>query len=277
MTTPVPGAPCGWDVEPATCDAEWSTYSPEVQQFAITTASAVVWAATGRQFGECELTVRPCGKWDGNAWWGGWWWGFYASGWGWGPLLFNGFFPGCGCMANGWGWCECVPDNQIWLPGPVSTIVSVVENGSVVDPATYRVDDHMWLVRTSLSGGTVNTWPWQQNYNLDAGDSNTLTVTFTKGVPVPPALLYGTGLLASQYAKACASSDCQLPFRVQSIVRQNVSLHAVDPSEMMADGLTGITILDQLIKSYNPFGLKSPPAVYSPDSPVNRTTTWSSP
>jgi hypothetical protein len=270
--------PCAWQIQPATCDSGWDSYPAEVQDFAIQTASAVLWSSTGRQFGECELTVRPCGKWDGNAWWGGWMWGFYNTGWSWGGYLFEGSLADCGCWSGGNGWCDCTPANQIWLPGPVSQIVSVNQNGTTVDPTTYRVDDFQWLVRTSTAGSsTVNEWPWRQNYNVNSGSADTLTVVYKRGRPVPPPLLMGAGQLASQYARACMNADCALPARVQSVVRQNVSIHAVPLESMLKFGLTGLPIVDQLIRAYNPYGLPWATTILSPDQPTKRMVTWSGP
>ena len=270
--------PCDWTLDPTTCDPNWAGYPQATKDFAIACASAVVWASTGRQFGECEVIVRPCGKWDGNAWWGGWMWGFYATGWSWGGYVWEGSLANiCSCSWAGNGWCNCAPSNQIWLPGPVSEIVSVNQNGSIVDPTTYRVDDWQWLVRTSVSGGVVNEWPWQQNYNFDSGDANTLTVTYKRGRPVPSPLLYAASLLASQYAKACAGGDCQLPGRVASVVRQNVSIHLVPLEDLMRYGLTGYAIVDQMIRAFNPYGLQWATTIISPDQPTTRQTTWSGP
>lgn len=264
----LPVAPCNWEILPGQCDGAWDTYPVGVQDFAISLASQTMWAATGRRYGTCELVVRPCGLWTGNANFGGSLWGNWSWGWGWGWYGFDGFFGGCGCGVNGGGWCGCVPSEQIWLPTPIAQVLQVVQDGVVVPASAYRVDDNSWLVRTD--GGF---WPWRQNYNVDPPAANTLEVTYLRGRVVPQPVLYAAGLLASQYAKACNGADCQLPARVTSVVRQNVSLQAIDPTLMLNNGLTGNYLVDQVIMNDNPNRIKGRRRVLSPESPITRTVT----
>lgn len=261
-------APCGWTVAPATCDASWANYPQAVQDFATSLATKVMWAATGRRYGLCSNVVRPCGKYTDGYWYGGTLYGNWAWGSGWGWYGFDGFYGGCGCGVNGYGWCDCVPANQIWLPGPVNSVTQVKQDGAVVPVNSYRVDDNWWLVRTD-----GNSWPWWQNLNVDTDQPNTLEVTYLRGQTIPTDVLYGAGLLASQYAKACQGSACQLPSSVTSVVRNGVSLQGVDWTQMLANGMTGNALVDQVIRADNPNRIKGRRRIASPDFQPPRVTT----
>jgi hypothetical protein len=73
FTTPAPSLPCNWSVTGECCDDIWDGASPELQQAAAEYGAFVVWAATGRRFGACERTVRPCGRQCDNCG-QGWYW-----------------------------------------------------------------------------------------------------------------------------------------------------------------------------------------------------------
>lgn len=252
--------PCDWDIT-TDCCTDWDDLSPALQAQATSYATLVLWAATGRQFGLCEQIVRPCGRQcDSN------WNGFYWDQGTWIPYIFNGVWRNCAC---GMGLCICAPRCQIYLPGPVESVSEVLMDGAVVDTATYRVDDRVWLVRT----GTDNCWPLRQDYSLDVPAVGTLQVTYVRGTEPPAALLNAAGTLACEYAKACQGQACRLPSRVSSIARQGVSVTMVDVDTLLKNNLTGIQEVDQIIISLNPYGMKGRTRFYSPDMPVTRMVT----
>jgi hypothetical protein len=168
-------------------------------------------------------------------------------------------------------------DCQVFLPGPVAAVLSVEVDGEVVDPNTYRVDNGIWLVRTRTQAEDEDQdppcWPMFQNYNFDSGE-HTFFVTYQQGQAVPQPLLRAAGELACEYAKACLGLPCRLPSRVTSIARQGVTITASDIDALLDRGLTGITTVDQLIRSYNPGGLWVRTRVSSPDTEIIRETTW---
>ncbi len=97
-------APCNWTVDHSCCP-NWDDFDASVQQRADEYATMVLWASTGRRFGLCEVTVRPCGRfrgssmpnWGWGAMWdrgGGLWWPYL------GP---DGLWRNCGCV----NWCNC--------------------------------------------------------------------------------------------------------------------------------------------------------------------------
>lgn len=256
-------APCLWDLAGQTdcCGDFWDTLTPEEQAAATSAATFVVWAATGRQYGPCELTVRPCGR-DacdqGVANWG-WFNGI------WTPFVYGGqWFNGCGC----WDICHCGPSDQIYLPGPVASVSQVLMDGVIVDPNTYRVDSLRYLVRT----GVGNSWPWRQNFDVDSGP-DTLFVTYLRGTPVPAYLLNAAGTYACQWAKMCRNEPCQIPTRVVTLTRQGTTFDGVDIDALLERGLTGVTAVDQIITAVNPYGLKGRTRILSPDSDYPIMTT----
>jgi hypothetical protein len=115
-------------------------------------------------------------------------------------------------------------------------------------------------------------WPSCQDFNVDTG-ANTLNVVYQRGQAGPAALASATGILACEFAKACCDSPCRLPQRLSTVARQGVQLTFVDIDTLLDRGLTGITEVDQIITSLNPYGLKHRLRVYSPDLPVTRQVT----
>lgn len=268
FTTPAPSLPCNWEVTPDCCSEFWETLSPDLQQSAAEYGALTVWAATGRRFGLCEKTVRPCGRWCNNP-------GVYGYFWSdgtWLPYIFNGVWRNCWCGCNsGPGCCSCEPTCQVWLDGPVASIspTGISVDGEIVPVDTWRVDNGHWLVRT---GGDDNCWPICQDYNVDSGEG-TFFVTYSQGIPVPGVLSRAAGELACEYAKACLDQPCRLPGRVQSITRQGVSISNVDIDDLLKRGLTGVATVDSIISSFNPYGIRSAMRIASPDLPVTRQTT----
>jgi hypothetical protein len=255
---------CTWAIDPGCC-SDWSTYDPDSQARAAAFATDVLWAATGRQFGACPITVRPCfNKGFSN-------FGYWFDG-GWMPFIWNGQWYnsplGCGC--SGFCCCGTRPFTEVWLPGPVAGISQVVVGGLIVDPSAYRVDDAQWLVRQD-----GNTWPVLQDYNVAAGSLNSWEVTLFRGTPVPPSLSTAAGVLACEFLKACAGGECRLPGYVQSIIRTGVEVQMVSLADALKLGFTGLAEVDMVIRSFNPNGLTHRLRLYSPDTQVNRITTTS--
>lgn len=249
--------PCSWELEPA-CDI-WATLSVEEQERATNYATLILWAATGRRFGLCPIRVRPCGaRHDGSSMWG------YIQGddRGWRPFVDpTGTWRNCGCGSSH----GCAPASEVLLPGPVNQVLEVYQDGVLVDPASYRVDNFSWLVRTD--GGA---WPQYANLSTDA---DRFEVLYVRGTPVPPVLLEAAETVACEFAKSFKSQDCRLPARITSLSRQGVQMSALDTDSLTRRGLTGIPEVDQVIVALNPYGLRSQPRVITPDLPAPRRVT----
>lgn len=279
-----PSLPCSLTVDTACC-ADWATYDPELQTAAAQYGALIIWASTGRRFGLCTKTVRPCRRDCGEGWGGdGWGWGngaYWSEG-TWLPYIFNGVWRNCygGC---GSGCCSCRPECQLWLEPPVHSVVNVYFSGSgIIDPSTYRVDDYQWLVRQgpAVSGsGATDCWPIMNNFNFPASgagepfDNSAWQVTYLQGIPFPSILSQAAGELACEYAKMCLGQACRLPSRVTSLSRQGVTASLVSVEELLDNGLTGITTVDNVIRAFNPYRLVSRMKIASPDLPRIRRTT----
>lgn len=252
--------PCSWVLDDIVCGCGCEDYPPAVQERAEQYASYILWAATGRRYGLCEQTVRPCGRSKGTAmptwgwgalWSGGLWWPFIGA---------DGLWRNCGCH----GFCNCAPKCEAYLPGPVNSITEVLVDQQVVDPSTYEVQDNHWLVR--INGGC-----WPENPDMAANEA--FEVTYLKGEPVPPVLANAARTLACEFAKGCVGDQCRLPGRLQFIARQGVTAQMVDLDRLMDRGLTGLHEVDQIIAAMNPHAIKERPRVWSPDRPFPRTVT----
>ena len=254
--------PCteSWNITTGLCTT-WGNYSATVQDWATDLAVFVLWAATGRQYGGCPTTVRPCwGRFeplyqtwpvglDGEGYWG-------LRGAAGSVVLIGG---GCGCSAA----CQCAP-SQVALPGQVASVTSVQVDGVTLDPSEYMLQGS-YLVR---AGG--EEWPGSQNLSLPLGQPNTWAVSYVVGLAPPPALLNAAGIFACELAKGRTGGSCQLPARVQSVTRQGVEIQYVDTNDYLEKGLTGLDSVDMVIRALNPYGLPAPLRVMSPDMPQFR-------
>lgn len=254
---------CPWVIpDPLCCDC-WNTADPAMKAQAIAWASAVMYARTGRQFGLCPITVRPCMERrcsDGIVY-GAWWSGSL-----WTPYILNGIWFNCFCGEI----CSCKPRCEVRLAGPVAEVVEVTIGGVVVDPATYRVDDYQWLVRQD-----GECWPECANMDNASGGTGVWEVTYTRGREVPHVVLNATAILACEYVKMCKKdASCRISSRVVAMDRQGTSFQFVAPDDMIKLGLTGIGEVDDIIIAFNPAGLRFQPRVFSSAVKFPRQQTW---
>lgn len=264
-------SPCGaWPVIWGNCDL--TTISPAITGVAVQAASEVLWALTGRRYGICQLTIRPCSRrCSGFSWgssgnglvFGSWWeYGTYPR-----PLFFDGVWSnltcGNGCPDDS---CSCSFVSEAILPEPVVSINSVKVDGVVLSTAGYRVDDYRKLVRL---GG--NQWPLCNDLNKADSEVGTWSVTVSFGEAVPILGQMAVGELACQFAKLLnGNEDCELPSPVQQLVRQGVTMDFLDPNKVFSDGKVGLYLSDLFISSVNPFGLASRSEIYDIDGETYR-------
>lgn len=255
--------PCNWDIDVSDeCCAGWSTLDPDNQNRALRLATKVMWAATGRRYGVCDVVIRPCGA-DRRCgecgsfdFFGGWM----------RPLLLDGLWRNCLCGCA----CDCTPHCQITLPGWVDGVTQVMIDGVILAGSAWRVDNHKWLVRTD-----GECWPSCQDMNVDSPAEGTMTVSYGVGEAVPQDILDAAAVLACEFAKACAADkSCRLPGRLQTLTRQGVTVSMVEIDSMLRRGLTGLPDVDMVIMADNPYGLKQRNFLYSYDTaPRYRVTT----
>lgn len=258
------GDPCGWAVTKCGCGACWDTYTPEVRATAASLAIMTLWAATGRRYGRCQVTVQPCHRRellpeyqtypvdvDG-----------YASG----PYISGGQWHN-DCPGNDESTCGCSIDGKcsVLLDGPTTTagIVAVTIAGVVLGVGKYVVADGNTLLRTD-----GQCWPSCPTYTSQNPPG--FEVTYLVGLTLPAALQAAVERLACEYAKACKGGPCVLPQSLRSLSRNGVDVE-VGVADLPADsGLirTGIREVDQVIIALNPNGLMKRPTVLSLDMPM---------
>lgn len=236
---------------------------PQTVENAITIATNLLFRLSGRQFpGLCELTVRPCsssgcngcanGGWWAGAGWSSWWWNSAVGSWSvaypfTSAELLNGL---CGCA----GRCEL---SSVILPNPVASVSEVVINGEVLASSAYRVVNFRRLER--IDGGHL---PCSQDFTRDSAPDSSdangtwqVTFQFGRGPGADGEIM--CQLLACQFALGlCGSDGCVLPERTSRIVREGVTMELIDMTQLMNDGLTGLPMVDQWLRSVNPAGIQ---------------------
>lgn len=262
-------SPCDWPIlytsasscaPPPSGSEDDDPMTPEDRALFERMAIDYLWRWSGRGFGTCPVTVRPCrGPESQSPLYGG-----FSR---WEPVIINGnwFNIGCGFCGER---CSCNAVSQIDLPGPINHVDKIVIGGEELDPSTYRVDNFRTLVRTD--GGS---WPLWNDAGASSGDAGVWEVTYSRGVPVPEGGQVAAGILACEFWKAANNdSSCQLPKRLSSITRQGVSLAILDNFDDIDTGHTGIWLIDSWLASVT----KVVPSarVYSPDLPRRRRSTW---
>jgi hypothetical protein len=234
------------------------------QETATRLATLIMWAATGRRYGPCEITIRPCQNqflYDTYRAYPVWWTGSGYSGPY--PFIFDGtWFNTCGCGPM----CCCMAKCEVTLSGPVAEIISVLVNGEVVPSTDYRLDAAQGsykLVR--MTGGC---WPLCQDFNQMEDGDKAFAITYSRGTQVPQSVLDATDILACEFAKQISGGDCGLPPRMQSLTRQGVSAEFIVSEIDVNTFQTGINLVDMVIRAENPSRRTRMPVVLSPDAPT---------
>jgi hypothetical protein len=254
--------PCAdWPVQ-WTCDV--ATLNPAVTGLAVASATETLWALSGRRFGLCEVTLRPCRRdcYDGRFYddFGPPWTGArsYPQ-----PALIGGqwFNLTCGSCSD----CACGTVSEALLPAPVHSIVEVKVDGTPLVTGAYRVDNNRLLVRTD-----GDRWPRCNDLTRADSEPGTWSVTARFGEVPPEGAALAMGELACEIAKAADGQDCRLPAGVQQLVRQGVTISYPDVGELFAKGRTGLYLVDMFVATWNPSGLRSRSRVYRVDQPTVR-------
>lgn len=266
-TVPVPTdglPPCeDWPIT-WTCDV--STASPAVTALAVTSATEVLYALSGRRFGVCEVTSRPCREecydtpfytdllpWTGS----------YPM-----PALIGGSWFNLACGGCGRN-CSCSTVSEVILPSPVFQIVQVKVDGTPLATGSYRLDNNRILVRTD-----GNVWPLCNDLSRDDTEVGTWSITAQYGEPIPDLAQLAMGELACEIVRAATGGDCRLPPGVTQLVRQGVTISYPDVGELLKNGRTGLYLVDLFLATYNPNALKRRSRVYAVDkAPFRRAGT----
>ncbi len=273
---PCPGeGPCSaWELDlgcclvdgefPDPCLSDGTPVPQEIVGSMTLAASQFMWAATGRQFGTCTVTLRPlcinqCASDCVDSGFGFPWTPVHQS---------DGTWTNVTCFE---GNCTCATLCEVPLPYPVCSVDEVLINGEVIPDTEYSVINFNKLIRAKSAG----CWPSCNNLSLPTTEDGTWSITVTYGKPVPELVKLATAEFACQLMKKCVGRPCDLPQRIQSVNRQGMSATFLDPMEFMGQGLTGIFLVDLAIKTYNPHRLYKKPTVTSPDHIQKwATKTW---
>lgn len=238
---------------------------PAVTGTALLAASETLWEATGRRFGNCPVTVRPCRQdcaqfpVDTRIWSSG----VIDDGWPW-PTLVSGEWINLACGTCS-GECSCSSTSEIILPEPVWEITNVVVDGVSIGPSGYVLYDGHRLVRVGAE------WPTCQEWSVAEG-VGAWSITARFGAPVPALGQQAVGVLALELARLCSGVNCGLPLlSVTRITRQGVTFEKFSPQDLLQHGFTGLFLPDQFIRTYNPGGIRDRARVYSPDVTYPRT------
>lgn len=244
--------PCAWTISYSGCQSCAPLDGlPDAGKAAVEEMAATyLWSWTGKQFGLCQVALRPCKEnCHGSTFRG---LGPFTHGYGGGmgypgppaPALVAGKWVGASCAACASGACSCAAPAGLLLPGPVSAVTEVLVDGEVASPAVYRLDGDV-LTRIDGQG-----WPACQDLALAATADGAWQITYIRGVAVPVGGQLAAGVLACEMAKAlCRDTSCALPQRVQTITRQGVTLAMLDPFTGIEKGHTGIWLIDSWVSS----------------------------
>lgn len=247
-----------WDFDESCCDLPDGTDPALIERWQ-TISSQILWAASGRRWGLCEVTVRPClrtcdgGAWNVHPYWP------YRDGEGeWRNLA------SCACV----GSCSCTELCEIVLDGPVDSIVSVLIGEDELMDENYRVDlvnGSYRLLRTD--GGC---WPSCSDITADCGTDGAFCVTYMKGIALDELAIAANSELTCNLVKACLPDcrTCALPKNVQSVVRRGVAITFDNAVEWIGT----LPMVNAFLTAVNPKKLRKGGSVWSPDLPDSRIT-----
>lgn len=252
------------------CDIDEAS-DPTVLDGAAAIASEILFQLSLRRFpGICERTVRPCRTGCGCPW------QILSRG----HIIWNpaGLDPLYGFGYGFWSCdgdaCGCRPLSRVLLAGYVQEIVEIVVDGDVVDPNTYRVDQHRWLARVrEHESDPWPHWPGCQDLTLPETEDGTWAVTYTYGAEVPQAGVMAAAELACEIYKQCNNEPCKLPKGTTRIARQGIV--AEKPAfaswafekggrSLPRGWHSGMPSVDAFLSAYNPSGLTRVPIFWSP-------------
>jgi len=244
---------------PVTWPCTVATGSINVTGYAVTAATNILWALSGRQFGRCQVTVRPCRQTCYDAAWPTGWTSWPDTGSWVSDAIYRSYWvdSSCGTCA---GTCSCSTLSEVLLPAPVYSVDVVRVDGSVLVTGAYRLDDDRRLVRIG------DVWPACNDLTLADDQPGTWSVTLTYGQPPPEPASLAVGELACELLRALNGDDCRLPRDVKSLARQGVTISFSDVSEAFKKGLLGLPVCDMFIASVNPGRLRRRSRTYMVDA-----------
>jgi hypothetical protein len=227
-------------------------------------ASEILYELSGRIFtGECgPVTVRPVSRPTDTDTRGS----FAARGW----FSVWGSASAYGTVAPGvLAHYGSVEPPTIRLPWPVSSIVQVKIDGTVIPSNEYELRDFQELVRIRPSASSTPTarwgWPTSQIQDLPDTEQGTFSVTFRFGTPPPASGKLAALKLAECLALPQLGDQTRYPQRITQMARQGVTTQVASVIDIISKGSLGIWEVDAFVLSVNPRKLQRQGAVWSPD------------
>jgi hypothetical protein len=225
-----PAQPTSWPGTPE----DWEQLTGDLW----TSAAETVWALTGRRLGVCLVRAA---------------WGLTAQ---------------RTCLPEPWlyegrwynAWPSATPCCEVRLDSPLGAVLDVVEvfvDGEALPESAWVLDGPERLLTADASCWPVGTWC----------EPRRMVVTWLAGQSPPTLALLATGELAGELVAPCVGGTCRLPSNVTSVTRQGVTVTLGDPAALLAEGLTGLPMLDLAIRTFNPARLPMRSRVFSPDVP----------
>lgn len=259
--------PCDWPWCDPVCCPEWEQATDAERDRAKNLATYLLWSATGRQYGRCPVTIRPCrrscidtnhvrGTWSGNTWQ---------------PILDHGrwYNVQCDCPPHR---CSCTDvceiDMEGWYPEPIRVEI----DGEPIPLHHFRVANGRRLVWQG-----DGCFPECQDLSLPLGEPGTWAITYLRGLPVPMGGAEVTSELACELLLSCnpdTADRCRLPDNVTSVSRQGIDIEFVAERSPSTPAGFGIDSIDRWVAAGNPGGAVEPVDYFSPDVARPEVTTW---
>lgn len=238
------------------CDFSALGISPAITGIAHVAASEFLWGATGRQFGNCAVELRPCRHdcqpaTDPSSFpipTTGWQYPF--------PELRDGEWINVACGGCS-GACSCTSTSEVLFPDPVTVESVTLDGQALTTPGDWVLYENQRLVRVN------GEWPLCQEWTITGGPG-TFAVSVVVGADVPALGQLAVGKLTCELAKSCVGMQCELPPYTTSVSKNGATI-ATTIELLTKQGLTGILIPDLFIKSVNPKGYQDRARAYSPD------------
>jgi hypothetical protein len=230
-------------------------------------ASELLWAASGRQYGSCQVTLRPCSRRCFEQPYGGWWWrpDAWSNGWPYGPTHGGWINAVCGTCGSG---CSCTSADELVLPVAAQSITEVSIDGTPLPASGYAFYNGDILVRTD-----GERWPFCQDWTATSGPG-VFEITAVFGRPVPAIATLAMGEVLPEVLRACIGEPCLLPSgTVSQVTRQGVTKTLVDPTRLKAEGMSGLEALPlvaRFIEFANPGRVIVPAKIWNPDDVIDR-------
>lgn len=101
-----------------------------------------------------------------------------------------------------------------------------------------------------------------------------ISITYTVGSNLPPGTILATETLAGEWVAARLGKECRLPDRITQVTRSGTSWTVFDPTDIIANGKSGIPEIDTWLAVVNPKAQKQLARVVDPGKPRLIKAEW---